>query len=168
MPPSKNPTSIDFSEIIDTKRIDWWPGKDQKSAKVTIREAGNSDVLAVSKILKVKPRAAQRWISFTPFTCRLAVRNMRYPVGVVVADHGPEENKILRFWFKHDGFAAPAPFAVKLLLATALEQPEVGTVIDVPMNDEATQRIVEKLGWRLDGVDDDVNTYRSNPWEPIK
>lgn len=145
-------------------RIDWVPGDKRDKAGVTIREAGAPDLHTICDLFHVKRTVAFKWLNFNGYVVRLAVRNLRYPVGAMVSEHKPSGNRILRYFFS-PVYSKTSPFIAKLLIAAALEQPEVPTQIDVDKEDRALQDTVERLGWPLDNLDDDTNTYKSVPWE---
>lgn len=150
---------------IDTKRIDWLPGQERKKARVHIREGTIGDIETLFRLFKVKRPVLQKWLQFNGWTVRIAARNQRYPAGVVIAHHTERENIVLRTWFS-DLYEKPA-FMTKLLLAAALEQPEVPTVIEVAKGETELISVVESLGWNMDDLSDDTNTYRSEPWKPM-
>lgn len=153
-------------DFVD-KRIDWRPGQNRDKAGVTIREGVPTDLFNLVEILHAKKEAVYKWLHYTPWVVRLAVRNQRYPVGVVVSKHRPGENRILHWFFDAARYQNPV-FPAKLFIHVALEQPEVPTLIDVPVDDVFTQQLCESLGWALDNIDDNTNTYRSEPWQPKK
>lgn len=150
-------------------RIAWVPGDKERVTDITIREAQMGDYYAIKNILHTAGKKLDKALRFAPYIVRVAVRNSRYPVGICISEHKPDLNLVQYFWFSR--LIPGAKFPRRLLLAAALEQPEVGTELVVPAEDQEMIDVVKSLGWPMRGLGGDEkdgfsNIYRSEPWHP--
>lgn len=144
-------------------RLDWVPGS-AEARTTTIREAIGPDFYSLQNKLKVGPKVLGRWMRYFGWTVRVAVRNSRNHVGIVVSEHQDERNLILRWW-KSPRFEDPL-WMRRLFALAALEQPELPTEITVDKNDQETIATLRHLEWKLGGVTDKTNTFVAEPWKP--
>lgn len=145
-------------------RLDWHPGLAEVRT-TTIREAQNSDFYTLKSRLHVNHKTLVKWLRFFGWTVRVAVRNERNVVGIVVAEHGDDKTQVLRWW-KSPRFEDPK-FMRRLFALAAMEQPELPTQIEVRKEDKETESTIRHLGWSLGGITDETNLFVAEPWKPF-
>lgn len=155
-----------MSDPMHDPRLDWTP-ESKSSINVNTREMSRGDVEIVYRLLKdagqrMSREALLRAVTFHGFTARVAVRNLRNPVGVIVSYHTPDRSTILRYWVheRYEGLKFPERF----LFLAALELPEAPTFFSFDRHNTELARRLKEWGWKLDGMDDEQVTYRADPW----